>query len=81
MWLLIRRQSTAGEECKRQLVGCKLACEPIRDDYALGAWPIRLSDYNRHISYDQYLSRFIYHQNVFFIFILFLLFLFLKSKF
>ena len=61
MWLLIRRQSTAGEECKRQLVGCKLACEPIRDDYAPGAWPIRLSDYNRHIANDQYLSRFIYH--------------------
>ena len=65
-------------ECKRQLVCCKLACEPIRDYYAPGAQPTGMATTigTQHTT-SVYLVLFTIKQNVFSVFILFSLFLFI----
>ena len=87
MCLLVRRQSFCRQERKIIKAHYMLAYECGLRRLRSGRVAHRLSDYNRHIAYDQCLSGFIYHykssavvfdylKNVFYIFILFSLFLF-----
>ena len=41
----------------------------------------RLSDYNRHMAYDQYLSMYFYNKEMFFIFLFCFLYFCFKTKF
>ena len=79
MCLLVRRQKLCWRERKiikaHYMLAYKCGLRRLRS----GRVAHRLSDYNRHIAYDQCLSMYFYHQNVFFIFNLFSLFLFISK--